>query len=110
MGEGSHVRRPSDTTTQVIPPGVLRGARPLDVTVPRIGTPAGVALDASRTDGTLTPPVREVVPDALAVDLRDGKHGLAPTRTKRSATAWPGPRSRHNGMLESFPPLCKATT
>ncbi|MEV5442495.1 SseB family protein [Streptomyces sp. NPDC052644] len=50
------------------------GARLLDVMVPLIGAPAGVALDAGSTDGTLFPPVRGVVPDAVAVDLRDGEH------------------------------------
>ncbi|WP_374982493.1 SseB family protein [Streptomyces fradiae] len=47
------------------------GARLLDVMVPLLGVPAGVALDAGGDDGVLFPPVRGVVPDAAAVDLGD---------------------------------------
>ncbi|MEU6484782.1 SseB family protein [Streptomyces sp. NPDC046887] len=45
------------------------GARLLDVMVPMLPGPAGVALDAGSADGVLFPPVRGVVPDAVAVDL-----------------------------------------
>ncbi|WP_149179843.1 SseB family protein [Streptomyces sp. TRM49041] len=47
------------------------GARLLDVMVPLLGGPAGVALDAGSDDGTLFPPVEGVVPMAAAVDLGD---------------------------------------
>ncbi len=47
------------------------GARLLDVMVPLLGVPAGVALDAGSADGTVFPPVRGVVPDAAAVDVDD---------------------------------------
>ncbi|MFJ8885941.1 SseB family protein [Streptomyces sp. NPDC102402] len=45
------------------------GARLLDVMVPSLPGPAGVALDAGSTDGMLFPPVAGIVPDAVAVDL-----------------------------------------
>ncbi|MCX4970201.1 SseB family protein [Streptomyces sp. NPDC079020] len=46
------------------------GARLLDVMVPMLPGPAGVALDAGSVDGgMLFPPVAGVVPDAVAVDL-----------------------------------------
>ncbi|MFE3591703.1 SseB family protein [Streptomyces niveus] len=46
------------------------GARLLDVMVPLLPGPAGVALDAGSDDGgMLFPPVAGVVPDAVAVDL-----------------------------------------
>lgn len=45
------------------------GARLLDVMVPELGIPAGVALDAASDDGMLFPPVEGVVPDAAVVDL-----------------------------------------
>ncbi|WP_254792783.1 SseB family protein [Streptomyces sp. CC77] len=45
------------------------GARLLDVMVPMLEVPAGVALDAGSEDGMLLPPVAGVVPDAAAVDL-----------------------------------------
>lgn len=47
------------------------GARLLDVMVPLLPGPAGVALDAGSADGgMLFPPVAGIVPDAVAVDLR----------------------------------------
>ncbi|WP_436992071.1 SseB family protein [Streptomyces sp. enrichment culture] len=49
------------------------GARLLDVMVPTLGVPAGVALDAGSDDGALFPPVRGVVPDTAAIDLEDGQ-------------------------------------
>ncbi|MFD5409542.1 SseB family protein [Streptomyces nojiriensis] len=45
------------------------GARLLDVMVPKLGVPAGVALDAGSPDGMLFPPVAGVVPDSAVVDL-----------------------------------------
>ncbi|MER6996963.1 SseB family protein [Streptomyces sp. NPDC000410] len=45
------------------------GARLLDVMVPTLGMPAGVALDAGGEDGVLFPPVEGVVPDAAVVEL-----------------------------------------
>ncbi|WP_413470987.1 SseB family protein [Streptomyces peucetius] len=45
------------------------GARLLDVMVPMLPGPAGVALDAGGEEGMLFPPVAGVVPDAVAVDL-----------------------------------------
>lgn len=45
------------------------GARLLDVMVPALGVPAGVALDAGSEDGMLLPPVAGVVPESAAVDL-----------------------------------------
>ncbi|WP_406494947.1 SseB family protein [Streptomyces sp. NBC_00846] len=45
------------------------GARLLDVMVPMLPGPAGVALDAGSADGMLFPPVAGIVPDAAAVGL-----------------------------------------
>ncbi|RST11821.1 SseB family protein [Streptomyces sp. WAC05374] len=45
------------------------GARLLDVLVPKLGVPAGVALDAGSADGVLFPPVEGVVPDAAVAGL-----------------------------------------
>jgi hypothetical protein len=46
------------------------GARLLDAGVPAVGTPCGVALDVgSEGEGALFPPVRGIVPDAVAVDI-----------------------------------------
>ncbi|WRZ87287.1 SseB family protein [Streptomyces sp. NBC_01022] len=46
------------------------GARLLDVMVPMLPGPAGVALDAGSAEGgMLFPPVAGIVPDAVAVDL-----------------------------------------
>lgn len=47
------------------------GARLLDVMVPMLPGPGGVALDAGSTDGMLFPPVAGIVPDEVAVDLRE---------------------------------------
>ncbi|KUN30830.1 hypothetical protein AQJ11_10635 [Streptomyces corchorusii] len=45
------------------------GARLLDAAVPAAGVPCGVALDcADGEDGMVLPPVRGIVPDAVAVD------------------------------------------
>ncbi|MFF6775555.1 SseB family protein [Streptomyces sp. NPDC012637] len=55
------------------------GARLLDVMVPMLPGPAGVALDAGSADGMVFPPVAGVVPDEVAVDL-------AEPRASRSVT------------------------
>ncbi|MFF3321543.1 SseB family protein [Streptomyces sp. NPDC002889] len=47
----------------------ILGARLLDVMVPMLPGPAGVALDAGSDEGMLFPPVAGIVPDAVAVDL-----------------------------------------
>ncbi|MER7106236.1 SseB family protein [Streptomyces sp. NPDC000229] len=47
----------------------ILGARLLDVMVPMLPGPAGVALDAGSDEGMLFPPVEGIVPDAVAVDL-----------------------------------------
>ncbi|MET9435888.1 SseB family protein [Streptomyces sp. NPDC006551] len=47
----------------------ILGARLLDVMVPMLPGPGGVALDAGSADGMLFPPVAGVVPDEVAVDL-----------------------------------------
>lgn len=46
------------------------GARLLDVGVPAVGVPAGVALNVAGSMPMLFPPVRGIVPDAAAVDGR----------------------------------------
>ncbi|MFI9584534.1 SseB family protein [Streptomyces sp. NPDC052236] len=48
------------------------GARLLDVMVPLLNVPAGVALDAGSDEGMLFPPVAGIVPDAAAVVADDG--------------------------------------
>lgn len=46
------------------------GARLLDVVVPRMDGPGGVAVNVADGDGSmLFPPVRGIVPDAVAVDV-----------------------------------------
>ncbi|MBT2389215.1 SseB family protein [Streptomyces sp. ISL-1] len=47
----------------------ILGARLLDVMVPMLPGPAGVALDAGSDEGMLFPPVAGIVPDAVVVDL-----------------------------------------
>ncbi|WP_413470973.1 SseB family protein [Streptomyces peucetius] len=47
----------------------ILGARLLDVMVPMLPGPAGVALDAGSEEGMLFPPVAGIVPDEVAVDL-----------------------------------------
>lgn len=47
----------------------ILGARLLDVVIPAVGAPCGVAVDvADGADAVLFPPVAGVVPDAVAVD------------------------------------------
>ncbi|MEU1867091.1 SseB family protein [Streptomyces gardneri] len=45
------------------------GARLLDVMVPMLPGPGGVALDAGSADGMVFPPVAGIVPDEVAVDI-----------------------------------------
>ncbi|MGW6396289.1 SseB family protein [Streptomyces sp. NPDC055103] len=60
------------------------GARLLDVMVPMLPGPGGVALDAGSTDGALFPPVAGIVPDEVAVDLgEDGETGRQGSRGAR---------------------------
>lgn len=48
----------------------ILGARLLDVAIPAMPVPYGVALDVGTGDeGALCPPVRGIVPDAAAVDV-----------------------------------------
>ncbi|OKI00211.1 hypothetical protein A6A06_23945 [Streptomyces sp. CB02923] len=48
------------------------GARLLDVVVPAVQGPAGVALDAGSEQGMLFPPAPGIVPDSVAVRTDDG--------------------------------------
>lgn len=43
------------------------GARLLDVMVPALGVPGGVALDVGSDGGVVFPPVAGIVPDSVAV-------------------------------------------
>ncbi|MFI6289523.1 hypothetical protein ACIBCM_33105 [Streptomyces sp. NPDC051018] len=53
----------------------LRGARLLDEIIPAMGEPAGIAVDIADPDGSMVfPPVKGIVPDAVAVDA-DEPHG-----------------------------------
>lgn len=45
----------------------VRGSRLLDAGLPQVGMPAGVALDVAGDQPMLFPPVRGIVPDAVAV-------------------------------------------
>jgi hypothetical protein len=47
----------------------ILGARLLDVMVPMLPGPGGVALDAGSADGMVFPPVVGIVPDEVAVDV-----------------------------------------
>ncbi|WP_424889519.1 hypothetical protein [Streptomyces sp. XH2] len=53
------------------------GARLLDVVVPAVGVPAGVALDVGSPEPVLFPPVVGIVPDAYAVDADADAEGAA---------------------------------
>ncbi|MET8753289.1 SseB family protein [Streptomyces sp. NPDC004667] len=46
----------------------VAGARLLDEVVPALDFPCGAALDAAGPDGAVFPPVRGIVPDAVALD------------------------------------------
>ncbi|QIY98624.2 hypothetical protein HEP87_37455 [Streptomyces sp. S1D4-11] len=57
----------------------VRGWRLLDVVIPAMGVPCGVALDVgSGDDGVLLPPVVGIVPDAAAVDAEANGSGERP--------------------------------
>ncbi|MGW1379290.1 SseB family protein [Streptomyces sp. NPDC002446] len=45
------------------------GARVLDVLIPAIEGPTGVALDAGSEQGALFPPMSGIVPDSAAIDI-----------------------------------------
>ncbi|MDI5906554.1 MULTISPECIES: SseB family protein [Streptomyces] len=45
------------------------GARLLDQVIPKVGGPAGIAVDAGSPTGFVLPPVTGIVPDAVAVDV-----------------------------------------
>lgn len=47
------------------------GARLLDQVIPRMGGPAGIAVDAGSPAGMVLPPVRGIVPDQVAVDAAE---------------------------------------
>ncbi|MEV5545518.1 SseB family protein [Streptomyces sp. NPDC052309] len=50
------------------------GARLLDVAVPAVGVPCGIAVDVGSEDGVLLPPAVGIVPDFAAVDAgEDGE-------------------------------------
>ncbi|MCA6095045.1 SseB family protein [Streptomyces sp. SCA3-4] len=49
------------------------GARLLDVVVPQVGGPAGVALDVGSERPMMFPPVRGIVPDAVALDAAENR-------------------------------------
>lgn len=54
------------------------GAKLLDVAVPAAGVPCGVALDcADGPDGMVFPPVKGIVPDAVAVDRDEREENAA---------------------------------
>ncbi|MFD5464806.1 SseB family protein [Kitasatospora sp. NPDC127059] len=44
------------------------GSRLLDVAVPGLGVPGGIALDVAGKEPMLFPPVRGIVPDEVALD------------------------------------------
>ncbi|MCX5378239.1 SseB family protein [Streptomyces sp. NBC_00091] len=44
------------------------GARLLDEVIPELDFPCGVALDVAGPDGVVFPPLRGIVPDAVALD------------------------------------------
>ncbi|MFB6436914.1 SseB family protein [Streptomyces sp. NPDC056411] len=61
----------------------VSGARVLDVLIPAIEGPTGVALDAGSEQGALFPPVSGIVPDSVAVDVAAGDVSeTAPLRGK----------------------------
>ncbi|WP_246033541.1 SseB family protein [Streptomyces hundungensis] len=59
------------------------GARLLDVAVPALGVPAGVALDAGSPRGMIFPPVAGIVPEAVALDA-----GIVPEAAALDAGAY----------------------
>lgn len=51
------------------------GARLLDVLIPTMDGPTGVALDAGSEQGMVFPPVAGIVPDSAAVNVSDATYG-----------------------------------
>ncbi|UNO41080.1 SseB family protein [Streptomyces sp. MST-110588] len=49
----------------------VRGARLLDVVIPAIEGPTGVALDAGSEHGMVFPPLKGIVPEAAALDRHE---------------------------------------
>ncbi|MFG2877758.1 hypothetical protein ACGFYU_22635 [Streptomyces sp. NPDC048337] len=47
------------------------GARLLDEVIPALDFPCGVALNAAGPDGMVLPPMRGIVPDAVAIDAEE---------------------------------------
>ena len=60
--------------------------RNLDVLLPAVEGPAGVALDAGSAQGMLFPPVSGIVPDRVAVDGDNGISAPSPVGAQGSAT------------------------
>ncbi|MEU3355711.1 SseB family protein [Streptomyces sp. NPDC037389] len=54
------------------------GARLLDVVVPAIGAPAGVALDIAGERPVMFPPVHGIVPDDVALDAPKNRFSVEP--------------------------------
>lgn len=50
----------------------VRGERLLDVAIPALGRPAGVAVDIAGGRPMFFPPLSGIVPDAVAIDVREG--------------------------------------
>ncbi|MCL8010465.1 SseB family protein [Streptomyces sp. AS02] len=61
---------------EAVPEGMpVYGARLLDQVIPRVATeggPVGVAVDAGSPAGMVLPPVKGIVPDAVALDTAAG--------------------------------------
>ncbi|MGK4584397.1 hypothetical protein [Kitasatospora sp. HPMI-4] len=55
------------------------GSRLLDVAVPALGVPGGVALDVAGGQPMLFPPVRGIVPDSVALDVSPAPASAAGT-------------------------------
>ncbi|OEU85079.1 hypothetical protein [Streptomyces oceani] len=75
-GDGAHDGVPDDPAR---PHVTVLGARLLDVVIPSLTGPTGVAVNVADGDRSmLFPPVRGIVPDAVAVDL-DARDDLGKT-------------------------------
>ncbi|MFD8546676.1 SseB family protein [Streptomyces sp. NPDC059649] len=55
----------------------VSGARVLDVLIPAIEGPTGVALNSGSEQGALFPPVAGIVPDQVAIDVTAASDGNA---------------------------------
>ncbi|MEV6976326.1 hypothetical protein [Kitasatospora sp. NPDC093806] len=60
--------RLKDLPVDGLPYLTVLGSRLLDVAVPALGVPGGVALDAAGAEPMLFPPMRGIVPDEVALD------------------------------------------